>query len=227
MATHDGNFDLIPKISGDGVIFNVDAFFKQLRDGLVGPTYATPDEVGPASAPPASSRNSDWPARARSSRRALMSAGRPRRSGRVTIDDWASRTNSNFLEGRWYDALLELDKKGEKGPLVSLLQSGRPPSAVVSFHIGDVFNRYELKNKPGRPRVPSYTVSDKEHTALYVSARVDDLVKGGMKRSDAVAKVAKENKMSENTVANAHEGRRGSGRRFNQRRPKPTKPSKG
>jgi hypothetical protein len=130
------------------------------------------------------------------------------------------------LERLWYDALLKLDKNQDTGPLVSLLQSGRP-SDVVSFHIGDVFTRYDLRKKHGRPRVPSYDMSDAERTALRVSDQVRDLAKGGMKVKDAIAKVAEENKMAETTVANAYAGRRGSTRRVRQRMLKPTKPSKG
>jgi hypothetical protein len=130
-----------------------------------------------------------------------------------------------LLEQPWYHALEEVDKNGNKGSLVSLLKSGRP-SDVVSFHIGDMLDRHELTKKPGRQREPSYTLSDAEFTSLYVRAEVDDLVKGGMNSKEAIAKVAEKNKMSENTVANAYGGRRGSTRRVMQRRPKPTKPSK-
>jgi hypothetical protein len=131
------------------------------------------------------------------------------------------------LERSWHHALEELDKKGKKGPVLSLLRSGRKLSQVVRFHLADMLDRYELKKKRGRPRGPSYDISDAERTALYARNQVRGLIKGGMKARDAIAKVAKEIKMSENKVANAYGGRRGSTRRVMQRMPKPTKPSKG
>jgi hypothetical protein len=70
-------------------------------------------------------------------------------------------------------------------------------------------------------------MSDAERAALHARDQVRDLVKGGMKSRDAIPKVAEKLKMSENKVANAYGGRRGSTRRVMQRMPKPTKPSKG
>jgi hypothetical protein len=47
-------------------------------------------------------------------------------------------------------------------------------------------------------------MSDAERNALNVTERVRELVNnGGMKSRDAIAKVAEENNMSEDSVANA------------------------
>jgi hypothetical protein len=139
-----------------------------------------------------------------------------------------TKTNEDLdtMNRFWYRALEELDKKGDKRQLVSLLRSGRP-SDVVSFHIADLLERYDLGKKRGRPRVPSYDMSDAERKVLRMKEQVGDLIKGGMKAENAIAKVAQENKMSAHTVANAHGGRRGSTRRLKQRMPKPTKSSEG
>jgi hypothetical protein len=136
-----------------------------------------------------------------------------------------TKTNED-IDRFWYQALEELDKKGNKRQLVSLLRSGRP-SDVVSFHIADLLERYELRKKRGRPRVPSYDMSDAERNGLRMREQVRDLIKGGMKAGNAIAKVAQENTKSAHTVANAHGGRRGSTRRVRQRMPKPTKSSEG
>jgi hypothetical protein len=138
-----------------------------------------------------------------------------------------TKTNEDIdtMNRFWYQALEELDKKGDKRQLVSLLRSGRP-SDVISFHIADLLERHELGKKRGRPRVPSYDMSDAERNVLRMREQVRELIKGGMKAGDAIAKVAQENKKSAHTVANAH-GRRGSTRRVRQRMPKPTKSSEG
>ena len=148
------------------------------------------------------------------------------RSGRLTIDG-APWINCNIREWIWYYALEELDKGGKKGPFLNLLRSNWKLPPDVRFHIADMLERYELKKKRGRPRVPSYDRSDAERTAIYVRDRVRDLIKEGMKAGDAIAKVAEENKMLESTVDNAYGGRRGSSRRVKKRMPTPTKPSKG
>jgi hypothetical protein len=110
-------------------------------------------------------------------------------------------------EWPWCNALEELDKKGNKDPLLSLLRSRNSLSHNVRLHIADLLERHDLKKKRGRPRDPSYKMSDAEWTALHVSDQVRNLIKGGMTAKDAKAKVAEENNMSENTVANAYEGR--------------------
>jgi hypothetical protein len=148
------------------------------------------------------------------------------RTGRLTIDGapWVDWTIRDWI---WYYALEELDINGNKNQLLTLLQSNWKLSPNVRFHIADMLERSDLKRKRGRPRVPSYDRSVAERNVIYVIAQVRDLIKGGMKARDAIAKVAKENKMVENTVANACGGRRGSTRRVTRRMPKPTKPPKG
>jgi hypothetical protein len=146
----------------------------------------------------------------------------------VISDDVGQRRSgwTNWTISDWYKALERIDNNGDKGLLVFLLKWGPRVTRVVQFHIGDMLDRKNLRNKPGRPRVPSYTLSESEFAVAYMSAKVEDLIKGGMNFDDAVAKVAEETNMSENTVANAYGGRRGSTRRVMQRRPKPMKPSK-
>jgi hypothetical protein len=125
---------------------------------------------------------------------------------------------NNTWEWAWYNALEELDKKGKKDLLLSLLRSSSSLSLGVRLDIADLLERHDLKKKRGRPRVPSYEMSDAERNALNLRDRVRELVNnGGMKSRDAIAKVAKENKMSEDSVANAYGGRRGSTRRLMQR----------
>jgi hypothetical protein len=124
---------------------------------------------------------------------------------------------NDIWEWSWVNALEELDKNGDKSYLLSLLRSTNSLSHSVRLHIADLIERHDLRKKRGRPRDPSYKMSDAECTALHVSDQVRNLIKGGMTAKDAKAKVAEENNMSENTVANAYEGRRGSTRRVKQR----------
>jgi hypothetical protein len=135
--------------------------------------------------------------------------GRPR--GPIT--DYEFIVHEIIWEWDWYKALEELEKEGKKGLLLSLLRSSKELSRAVRVHLVDLLERYDFKKKRGRPRGPSYVRSDAECTALNVREQVRDLTKGGMSAKEAIARVAKDNNMSEDTVANAYEGRRGSTRR--------------
>jgi hypothetical protein len=126
----------------------------------------------------------------------------------------------------WYEALEDIDKRGNKDALVKLLQSDREMPRGFRYPLGDLLDRHKLKKKRGRPRLPSYDRSLAEVRVFWAITYARTYVKDDrMKVRDAIAKAAAQFDMSENVVANAYAGRRGSMRRVARREPKPTKPS--
>jgi hypothetical protein len=126
----------------------------------------------------------------------------------------------------WYEALEDIDKRGNNESLLKLILSDREMPRDFRYHLWDLLDRHDLKKKRGRPRLPSYDRSLAEVRVFWAISYVRKYVKDDrMKVRDAVAKAAAQLDISENVVANAYAGRRGSTRRLMQREPKPTKPS--
>ena len=57
---------------------------------------------------------------------------------------------------KWYEALVAIDGRGDKKPLIKLLQSGQPVPPSIAFYIGDLLDRYTQAPK-ARPRTPAYS----------------------------------------------------------------------
>ena len=55
--------------------------------------------------------------------------------------DWLPDAKVNAA---WYEALEAIDVRGDKEPLVRLLQSGQVPPPSICFYIGDLLDRYAL-----------------------------------------------------------------------------------
>jgi hypothetical protein len=122
-------------------------------------------------------------------------------------------------DGPWIDALQHIDRNGDKEPLLALLRSESEPSREVRVYLADLLERFELARPPHRPRSPAYDKSDAETRLTLAKEFVRNIRKSGMSFKDAVAIVANESSIDENTLANYCDGRRGSSRRRKKRRP--------
>ena len=97
--------------------------------------------------------------------------------------------------GPWIDALEQIDKWGNKEPLLALLRSEREQPHEVRVYFADLIERYELTSPAHRPRTPAYDLSNakshlemaKENVRAY-----QDKSGLGMSFKDAVAKAAEE-----------------------------------
>jgi hypothetical protein len=122
-------------------------------------------------------------------------------------------------DGPWIDALEHIDRNGDKEPLLALLRSEREPSRDVRVYLADLLERFELARPPHRPRNPAYDKSDAETMLALAKEFVRNLRKSGMSFKDAVAMVASDSSIEENTLANYCDGRRGASRRREKRHP--------
>jgi hypothetical protein len=122
-------------------------------------------------------------------------------------------------DGPWINALQHIDRNGDKKPLLALLRSDRQPSRSVCVYLADLLERFELGRPPHRPRSPAYERSDAETKLALAKEFVRNIRKSGMSFKDAVAIVANDWSLDENTLANYCDGRRGSSRRREKRHP--------
>jgi hypothetical protein len=119
----------------------------------------------------------------------------------------------------WVDALEAIDKRGDKKPLLDLLESDYdlPPRARI--FLADLIERYQLKLPPHRPRTPAYDMTDADAMLTIALADVRKYQARGMSVDDAVAAVAKGWSIKhQNMLANFCAGKRGSSRRMKKRR---------
>lgn len=123
--------------------------------------------------------------------------------------------------GDWYDAFHALDDAGDKTALLSLLRSRKRMDSIVRHHLADLIERYELGKPHGRPRTPSYIVSEREY---HIALAVEDVwsmvrhPKNPIPYEEALARVAKNYRIVRDTLDNACQGRRASARRQRKRR---------
>jgi hypothetical protein len=130
----------------------------------------------------------------------------------------ASR-ESRFIEDRmfwlpnknieWYEALEAIDKRRDPQPLLKMFAACVPKD--IHPHIVDLFSRYQLRKKRGRPPTALYDKSI-EHAMLWI---VVEEVKwyvwaDKMRVEDALAKVSKEYSVPPTTLENGYYRKQGS-----------------
>jgi hypothetical protein len=119
----------------------------------------------------------------------------------------------------WYMALQALDVRGDKKPLIGLLQSGPAPKTIC-LHIADFLDRYEFvrPHKTGPVRTPTYTRSSAmsllESTILEVRGRPR-----AMRLQEALVRAAGRNKVPLETLSEAYAGKHGGLNRARRGRP--------
>src|SRR5262249_14396129 len=113
----------------------------------------------------------------------------------------------------WYAALVAIDRRGDKGPLIELLQSG-PPPASIAFYIGDLLDRYTLKRPNKRPRRPAYSRTQEQIELIAALINVDhDISEDRLQAAEALKLVAQEGGLDEEKLAAAYQGKHGGLRR--------------
>jgi helix-turn-helix, Psq domain len=124
--------------------------------------------------------------------------------------------------GPWIDALEQIDKRGDKGPLTALLK-GSPVPNEVGVYLADLLERHELmpvhRRNRHRPGTPLYDLSIADSRLALAKESVDTYRKNGMSFDDSVAKAAKEYSIPVNSLENYCKGKRGSSNRKKKRLP--------
>jgi hypothetical protein len=119
--------------------------------------------------------------------------------------------------GPWIDALEQVDKRDDKGPLIALLKSQHELPCLARVYLADLIERYELTRPPHRPRTPAYDLSTAESRLTLAKEDVRAHQARGMSFKDAVETAAKDWSTGENKLATFCAGRRGSSRRMKKR----------
>jgi hypothetical protein len=106
----------------------------------------------------------------------------------------------NLLKhGEWIDAVEQLDKNGDKEPLLALCRS--QPHPVFSL-LTDVFERYDFRVPSHRPKTPIYDRTPRQSMLLFARETVRAHRAAGKSPEEALALAAKQHKIDENTLAN-------------------------
>jgi hypothetical protein len=119
----------------------------------------------------------------------------------------------------WLNALEQIDRNGDKGPLMEELRSERELPLEVHHYLADLLDRYELKPPAHRHRAPAYDLTKSEARLMMLKDRVETFQKHGMNFNDAVDKVAEQWSMNAQILANFCQGKRGSSNRRKKREP--------
>jgi hypothetical protein len=121
------------------------------------------------------------------------------------------------VNAEWYAALQAIDERGDKQPLVRLLQRGQVPPPRIAFYIGDLLDRYALKQGRGKPRTPAYARTPEQLKLIQGVIYAHKLVhRDGVDLPVALAEVAAEFRLSEETLSKAYAGKHGGLRRAKQ-----------
>ena len=103
----------------------------------------------------------------------------------------------------WVDAIAAMDQRGDREPLLELLQAVVPRDAYP--HVADMLVRYRRKRRPR----PSYDLPPKE-ARLYVATNfARDLIRDGASVQSALATAANAFGLPLESVASAYEGKGG------------------
>ncbi len=134
------------------------------------------------------------------------------------LDDWFGADEKTGLlwlqdtreNAAWYEALLAFDRRGDKKPLIKLLQSGKPVPPSIAFYIGEMLDRYALKHPSNRPRLPGYLRSQDQIKLVAAVTEVHRLVHVEEVDLDgALERVAVESELPKETLRSAYHGRHG------------------
>jgi hypothetical protein len=117
----------------------------------------------------------------------------------------------------WIDALASLDQGGDVKPLCDLLRSDceLSPEKEVRGYLADMIERrcvaYDTIEKrfvkpKGRPRTPSYTISDTNVDRLIARRKILAYVQSGMKVDVALKKVEKQSGIPESVLSEVYRG---------------------
>ena len=120
----------------------------------------------------------------------------------------------------WYEALADLDVRGDKKPLVESLLSGQVPPPSIAYYIGDLLDRYTLKRSKKRPRTPAYLRTAEQVKLIAAVVEVHRRVHRDREPlAAALQDVAAYAGLSEETLTAAYSGKHGGLQRAARRWP--------
>jgi hypothetical protein len=122
--------------------------------------------------------------------------------------------------GRWYNALHDIDWHDDKTALLALLRSDEEIPASIRGHLAEMLERYNLRRRQGRQRTPSYDRTSSTAPLEWAKRAVRDAVKGGMQLEDALAKCALAWSVSKYTLRLAYKGQLGGMRAVRKSKPR-------
>ena len=94
----------------------------------------------------------------------------------VSVSDRAFWLAPYPFRDRWIDALEDIDRRGDKTALLALLRADSTMPREARCFLADLIDRYTLKKKRGRQRVPLYDKSHTEALLEMANEDVDDLM---------------------------------------------------
>jgi hypothetical protein len=123
----------------------------------------------------------------------------------------------------WAEAIEAIDKRGDKEPLKSYLRSELELLPEARLFLADMIDRYQLKPKRGRKATPAY---DRTGVEAMLEIAIKDVSAHRGEIDVALKEVAQRYSIygiTEKTLKNAFEERRGSTRRMKARRGEETR----
>jgi hypothetical protein len=118
----------------------------------------------------------------------------------------------------WLEAIELVDNKDDCRKLIELLRSDHIPGPEVRCLIADLFARYKLRRRQGRPATPAYRLTNAEADAADIR-RHYRYFRRTMTHEQAVNATAKEIQSGDiQKIENCVGGRRGSSQRMQRRR---------
>jgi hypothetical protein len=129
----------------------------------------------------------------------------------LLIADGRANPPPNWDTDPWVKAIIAIDKRGDKEPLMALLESDAPMTADARRHLANLLERYELKRPVGRQRNRSYERAPGQAELDEAEADVRlHVVEHGGTLAAAVKVVAKARKVDVGMLGNQVKGKRRS-----------------
>jgi hypothetical protein len=121
-------------------------------------------------------------------------------------------------EKPWIDALKAAGRR-RNGPLIGLLKSSPMPGSV-SWHLADLFDRYNLTKRRGKNKqVPSYELSENMNRLLRAGESYRRYRAEGKSREEALELAARNYGVHPEVLRLLIEGKHAGARRVQKRRP--------
>ncbi len=123
----------------------------------------------------------------------------------------------------WIDALIAIDVRDDKKPLIELLRSNQPMPDDARKLIADLVFRKKLT---GKRFTPAYDRSKAEMWLIWANDSVREWVEAGKPLKKAIELAASGYGVNEGTLCAYRDGKHSSARRLKKRRPPSAKPAR-
>jgi hypothetical protein len=126
----------------------------------------------------------------------------------------------------WIDALIAIDHRGDKKPLIDLLRANTEMNKSAAWHLADFLARHnltKLQNRGGK-RTPSYDYPPALSKLIRAQKYYERYVARGESRDKAVERAASMCGVEEEALHKLIAGKYASARRVQKRRPPNSRP---